>query len=151
MLEKTKPTMHSTGRFAISVLLTGALLMPTFPLSEVMPAYADPAPADAAAEASSNAATGQMAVQPDTTTYAGRLNMDVPLDGTTIIAQGQVEGPIGDQQTVSRKTEEEKQAILDGYLADGTITEEDLENEFIVDSLTEAYLEEDLRLSLIHI
>lgn len=145
MLEKTKPTMHSTGRFAISVLLTGALLMPTFPLSEVMPAYADPTPVDAAAEASSNAATGQMAVQPDTTTYAGRLNMDVPLDGTTIIAQGQVEGPIGDQQTVSRKTEEEKQAILDGYLADGTITEEDLENEFIVDSLTEAYLEEDLR------
>lgn len=39
-------------------------------------------------------------------------------------------------------TEEEKQAILDAYLADGTITEEDLNDPFIMESLTGAYLEE---------
>ena len=59
MLEKTKPTTHNAGRVAISVLLTGALLMPAFPLSEVVPAYADPLSSDAAAEASDGLSSSQ--------------------------------------------------------------------------------------------
>ncbi len=72
--------------------------------------------------------------------------MDVPLDGTLIVAQGQTQSPLSIQQAqpaVSQKTEGEKRAILDSYLADGTITEDDLDNEFIVSSLTGSYLEQD--------
>ena len=141
MLEKTKQTTHNAGRVAISVLLAGALLAPTFPLSEVQPAYADPA----SAKASGNTPSGQEADQSTTESYTGRIDMDVPLDGTLIVAQGQTQSPLSTQQTqqaVPQKTEEEKQAILDGYLADGTITEDDLDNEFIVSSLTGSYLEQ---------
>lgn len=38
------------------------------------------------------------------------------------------------------RTEEERQSVLDGYLADGTITRDDLDDDFIVDSLTGSYL-----------
>ena len=38
-------------------------------------------------------------------------------------------------------SDSEKQEILDGYLSDGIITEKDLDNKFITDSLTGAYLE----------
>lgn len=138
--------MNHAGRAALSVLLAGALLMPTFPLSEVIPAYADPAPSGAA-DLSSSASSGQQATdRPSTGSYTGRINMDVPLDGTLIVAQGQTQSPLSIQQAqpaVSQKTEEEKRAILDSYLADGTITEDDLDNEFIVSSLTGSYLEQD--------
>lgn len=40
-------------------------------------------------------------------------------------------------------TDEERQAVLEGYLADGTLTEEDLSNDFIVESLTGSYLDND--------
>lgn len=140
MLEQTKLTTHKAGRVAISVLLTGALLMPAFPLSEVLPAYADPVSSNAAVEASSNQDD-----RSSTSFPVDRINMDVPLDGTLIVAQGQTQSPLvtqQTQQTAPQKTEEEKQAILDSYLADGTITEDDLDNEFIVSSLTGSYLEQ---------
>lgn len=132
--------MHKAGRVAISVLLTGALLMPAFPLSEVLSAYADPVSSSVTVEAPSNQED-----RSSTSFPVGRINMDVPLDGTLIVAQGQTQSPLATQQTqqtAPQKTEEEKQAILDSYLADGTITEDDLDNEFIVSSLTGSYLEQ---------
>lgn len=140
VLEQTKLTMHKAGRVAISVLLTGALLMPAFPLSEVLSAYADPVSSSVTVEAPSNQED-----RSSTSFPVGRINMDVPLDGTLIVAQGQTQSPLATQQTqqtAPQKTEEEKQAILDSYLADGTITEDDLDNEFIVSSLTGSYLEQ---------
>ncbi len=134
MLERTRMVPHSIGRIAISIMLTGALLMPAFPLSEVVPAYADPVSSDPAAEASE---------QTISLSLDERINMDVPIDGTVVVAQGQVESPSEEERIIPRKTEAEKQAILDGYLADGTITEDDLDNEFIVSTLTESYLEQD--------
>ncbi len=131
--------MHHAGRAALSVLLAGALFMPAFPLSEVMPAYADTASSDAA-QAVDGASSSQD--QSGVSSPAGRLGMDVSLDGTVVVAQDQVQSPAAVQPVATRKTEEEKQAILDGYLADGTITEADLDNEFIVSSLTESYLEQ---------
>lgn len=38
------------------------------------------------------------------------------------------------------RTEEERRQVLDGYLADGTVTEDDLQDDFIVESLTGSYL-----------
>lgn len=134
MLERTRMVPHRIGRIAISIVLTGALLMPAFPLSEVVPAYADPVSSDPAAEASE---------QTISLSLDERINMDVPIDGTVVVAQGQVESPSEEERIIPRKTEAEKQAILDGYLADGTITEDDLDNEFIVSTLTESYLEQD--------
>lgn len=134
MLERTRMVPHSIGRIAISIMLTGALLMPAFPLSEVVPAYADPVSSDPAVEASE---------QTISLSLDERINMDVPIDGTVVVAQGQVESPSEEERIIPRKTEAEKQAILDGYLADGVITEDDLDNEFVVSTLTGSYLEQD--------
>ncbi len=59
------------------------------------------------------------------------------VDASSLIAEPSLQP----EQASVPKTEEEKQAILDSYLADGTITEKDLGNQFIVDSLTGAFLE----------
>ncbi len=48
---------------------------------------------------------------------------------------------MGADQLTAPKTEAEKQAILDQYLADGTITEDDLANETLVEGLTGTYSE----------
>lgn len=160
-------------RTVASVVVAAALVMPAFPLSQLAPAYADTADAayaDAADAAGQQAtAADQQATAADaidqqspsagsspqvaseiSTAHPGQIYAELALDGSTVDAYGNVTSG-GDilSSTESMdlaslpKTDEEKQAILDSYLADGTITEEDLNDEFITESLTGGYMEAD--------
>lgn len=140
MAAKTvKGLARNCGRIGISILASLALLIPAVPFSEIVPAYADQG--FGSADASVSGADGS-----DSVVTPRIISVDMPLDGSIVDEQGNVtlndgalDGELLSDPALAPKSEEEKQAILDGYLADGTITENDLDNEFIVDSLTGEY------------
>ena len=153
-------------RAVASVVVAAALVMPAFPLSQLAPAYADTADAACAdaADAAGQQATAADAIDQQSpsagsspqvaseisTAHPGQIYAELALDGSTVDAYGNVTAgsdvlPSTESMDLASlpKTDEEKQAILDGYLADGTITEEDLNDEFITESLTGGYMEAD--------
>lgn len=132
MLETIRETLRIKGRVILSVLVVVALVMPALSLSDLAPAYAEP-----------DGATETMAGPSYATDGIGRIDLDVPLDGTVVDASGaQTPVPTSEGQLVAPATEEQAKAILERYLADGTLTDADLQNEFVVDSLTGSYLED---------
>ncbi len=157
MLGGSQKVLWTRLRMVLCVLLAVALLFPSAPLSQVIPAYADthPLSVDAALEeepVEEGASAEESNNVPSSLPH--QIVVDVPLDGSVVNAQGELVDPdiasilFGEDSETSDeslasppRSEEEKQAILDAYLAEGDITEEDLDNEFIVDSLTGAYLE----------
>ncbi len=157
MLGGSQKVLWTRLRMALCVLLAVALLFPSAPLSQVIPAYADthPLSVDAALEeepVEEGASAEESNNVPSSLPH--QIVVDVPLDGSVVNAQGELVDPdiasilFGEDSETSDeglasppRSEEERQAILDAYLAEGDITEEDLDNEFIVDSLTGAYLE----------
>ena len=141
-------------RAVASVVVAAALVMPAFPLSQLAPAYADTVEvADQQAVTDQQATTTGSSPQGASeisTAHPDQIYAELALDGSTIDAYDNVTaGSDALSSTESMdlaslpKTDEEKQAILDGYLADGTISEEDLNDEFIVESLTGEYMEAD--------
>lgn len=159
MLGGSKKTLRVGMRAVLCALLSIALLFPTVPLSQVIPAYADSHPLSV--ESMEEEGSAQKSAQGEDENKAPsslphQIVADVPLDGSAVNAQGELIEPdvaaalFGEDSEASDeslasipRTEEEKQDILDGYLADGTLTEDDLNDEFIVNSLTGAYLEDE--------
>lgn len=162
----TRTTLRACTRSIISVVVAGALIVPAVPFAQIAPAFADTIeslashPLSAASDADgTNGGTGEDA----NSETAARISKDMPLDGSSVDAQGQIisseltaelgiGSPVADDlgsvlnmddgSILAPKTDEEKQAIIDGYMADGVLSEDDLQNEDLIKTLTGEYLEE---------
>ncbi len=130
MNRATRSIVRKFNRAAVSVLAAAALALPAIPLSAIIPAYADQGEEGAQAAQSTKALNGAS---------SQRVSADLPLDGSSIDSAGNITSYLGEDDdllsniinanpdgSLAPKSEEEKQAILDGYLADGTIDEDDL-------------------------
>lgn len=133
-------------RAAVSIVIAAALVVPALPLSQIAPAYAETV--DGVSQPSSVETSPEGPSSEISASHPEQIYAQLALDGSTVDVYGNVTSGSDDLSLTEDmnlanlpKTDEEKQAILDGYLADGTITEEDLNDEFVVDSLTGAYME----------
>lgn len=121
MLDKTVAKKSKDSFQAIlSVILAVTLVFSLVPISQMTPVFAGSNDGGAASNYSTDAAASQ--------------GVNSALSSILSDSEGSADGILSDA---------EKQSILDSYLANGTISEKDLDNEFITDSLTGAYLEKE--------
>lgn len=121
MPTETKTATRPWGHILLSILLAIALVMPAFPLSAVIPAYAAPAPE--ATGTVEDAADEALTDDPSLATIPPeRISAVLPLDGSTVDAQGIITagegGPLAPQ-----KIEETCGNCLD---EDGTLVAEEI-------------------------